>query len=86
MKRSAIFPISVIVLYAAWGLAQNSAPPDTYKPTLDRLEALTRESEPEWRFHDDVPHPEDPGVSDADWGVFTVKNVSGPGGENPSSE
>jgi len=86
MKRSAIFPISVIVLYAAWGLAQNSAPPDTYKPTLDRLEALTRESEPEWRFHDDVPHPEDPGVSDADWGVFTVKNVSGPGGENPNEE
>ncbi|HYM00183.1 MAG TPA: hypothetical protein VEZ90_14620, partial [Blastocatellia bacterium] len=48
---------------------------DPYKPTLDRLEALTQRAEPEWRFNADIPHPEDPSVSDAGWGTYAVKNV-----------
>src|SRR5437763_10895182 len=61
-------------------------PADPYKATLDRLESLTQQGETEWRFHADIPHPEDPRVNDADWGTWTVKNVSGPGGQNANEE
>src|SRR5580700_5015907 len=84
MKRSAVFLILVLLLPASFALSQNPGAPDPYKPTLDRLAALTRKDETEWRFHTDVPHPEDPGVNDSDWGVLTVKNVSGPGGNHAS--
>ena len=47
---------------------------------------MTRQGEEEWRFHVDVPHPEDPGLNDSDWGTLTVKNVSGPGGRNAGEE
>ncbi|HTS09837.1 MAG TPA: alpha-mannosidase, partial [Candidatus Eisenbacteria bacterium] len=43
-----------------------------YKQTLDRLSALTVQSEADWRFHADIPHPEDPAVSDADWETWKV--------------
>ena len=90
MKRSFIFLISALVLTVSLvgvpAVSQNSSPADPYKSTLDRLEALTRQDEAEWHFHADVPHPEDPLVSDTDWGTFTVKNVSGPGGRNANEE
>ena len=60
--------------------------PDPHKSVLDRLESLSQQPEAEWRFHDDIPHPEDPGLNDSDWGVLTVKNVSGPGGQNANEE
>ena len=44
------------------------------------------QAEPEWRFHSDIPHPEDPGLNDSGWGMVTVQNVSGPGGQNPNEE
>jgi alpha-mannosidase len=56
---------------------------DPYKQTVDRLDSLTHESEPEWRFHSDIPHPEDPAISDADWGAFTVKNTPNGQADNP---
>jgi alpha-mannosidase len=86
MKRSVVLLILVLLLCAAFAVSQNSIAPDPYKSTLDQLEALTRQPESEWRFHTDVPHPEDPGVNDTDWGRFTVKNASGPGGENANEE
>ena len=87
MKRSAVFLISLVFLLpASFALSQNPGAPDPYKPTLDRLAALTRKDETEWRFHTDVPHPEDPGVNDSDWGALTVKNISGPGGNHANEE
>src|ERR1035438_4427158 len=86
MKRSALFLILLILVAAIFAVSQNASSPDPYRPTLDRLEAPTRRGESEWRFHADVPHPEDPGLNDSDWGLFTVKNVSGPGGSNASEE
>lgn len=74
-----------ILLCAATGLSQSSSS-DLYKATLDRLDALTHQAETEWRFHSDIPHPEDPAVNDSDWEAFTVKNVSGPGGQHPDEE
>src|ERR1700688_2748994 len=87
MKRSAVFLLILVsLLPASFALSQNPGAPDPYKPTLDRLDALTRKDETEWRFHTDVPHPEDPGVNDSDWGALTVKNISGPGGNHASEE
>ena len=85
MKRSVIFFILLILLCAVFALSQTPIP-DADKPTLERLEALIHQGETEWRFHSDVPHPEDPGVNDSDWGRLTVKNVSGPGGTNANEE
>jgi alpha-mannosidase len=67
-------------------IAQDSAKPDPYKTTLDHLQSLVSQGETQWRVHDDVPHPEDPGLNDSDWNSFTVKNVSGPGGQNQNEE
>src|SRR5580765_3906173 len=86
MKRSTIFLILLILLFTVFAVAQSENSSDPYKPTLDRLQALTRQGEIQWRYHTDVPHPEDPGLNDSDWGTLTVKNVSGPGGMNKNEE
>ena len=86
MKRSALFLLFMLALCSSFGLSQSSVSPDPSKPTLDRLQSLLRQGEAEWRSHADVPHPEDPGLSDSDWGTLTVKNESGPGGENANEE
>ncbi len=84
MKRSALLRLLMAVLCSSFGLSQSSGDPS--KPTLDRLQSLLRQGEAEWRSHADVPHPEDPGLSDSDWDTFTVKNVSGPGGGHANEE
>src|SRR5215471_9654819 len=80
IKRSIVLPAAALLLLLGRGLSQNnsadSAPPDPYKPTLDRLESLTRQPEAEWRYHADVPHPEDRSLNDADWPVTHVENAS----------
>jgi len=45
---------------------------DPYQPTLDRLESLTTLLLSEWRFHADVPHPEDSSLDDASWETVRV--------------
>jgi alpha-mannosidase len=85
MKCSAALLVLILIVCRVSGLSQGTIP-DPYKTTLDRLNSLTRQPESEWRFHSDIPHPEDPGLNDSDWGVFTVKNVSGPGGEHANEE
>jgi alpha-mannosidase len=84
MKCFASSFILLILVCTAPAWSQGTADPQ--KATLDRLESLTRQGETEWRFHEDIPHPEDPGVSDSDWGTWTVKNESGPGGQNANEE
>ena len=86
MKRSSFFLLLVIVLPTVFGLSQTSGDRDPFKPTLERLDALTRESEAEWRSSTDVPHPEDPGLNDAAWGLLTVKNMPGPRGGDANEE
>src|SRR5262252_347809 len=85
MKRSAALLVFILIVCSMLGVSQNNAP-DSTKAILDRLDSLTRRPESEWRFHTDIPHPEDPGLNDSDWGVFTVKNISGPGGEHANEE
>src|ERR1700732_2280304 len=45
---------------------------DPYRPTVDRLESLTTLPLSEWRFHADVPHPEDSSLSDSSWATVRV--------------
>ncbi len=45
---------------------------DPYQPTLDRLESLTTLPLSEWRFHADVPHPEDSSLNDSGWETVKV--------------
>jgi alpha-mannosidase len=91
MKRSIIFVVFVVSILAALPAFSQSpagaaAKTDPYKPVLDRLDSLAHQPESEWRHHADVLHPEDPSLSDADWDVIRVKNVSGPGGKNDNEE
>ena len=85
MKRTVLPLILLVFLYVLTAFGQ-TIPADPYKPVLDRLQSLTHKAEPEWRLHADIPHPEDPTVNDSDWEVFTVKNVSGPGGQHANEE
>src|SRR5579862_3987930 len=50
--------------------AQNAAPVDPYKATLDKLDSYSNSPLPDWRWHADIPHPEDAQVKDADWEVM----------------
>ncbi len=45
---------------------------DPYQPSLDRLESLTTLPLSEWRFHADVPHPEDSSLNDSGWETVRV--------------
>jgi len=45
---------------------------DPYQPTLTRLESLTSLPLPDWRFHADVPHPEDSSLDDSGWETMKV--------------
>jgi alpha-mannosidase len=85
MKRSVADSVLFLLAFVVVGFCQNNGP-DPYKATLDRLNSLTHQAESEWRFHDDIPHPEDPSLNDSDWGVWTVKNMSGPGGQHANEE
>lgn len=85
MKRSPAFSVFFLFFSVAFGLSQNNDA-DAFKGTVERLNALTHQAEPEWRFHGDIPHPEDPGLNDSDWGVLSVKNLLGPGGQQANQE
>ncbi|MBZ5616663.1 MAG: hypothetical protein LAO23_21870 [Acidobacteriia bacterium] len=45
---------------------------DPYRPMLDRLESLTTLPLSEWRFHTDLPHPEDSALNDSGWDAMRV--------------
>jgi alpha-mannosidase len=59
-------------------LGQKTA--DPYAPTLDRLQLLTALPLSEWRFHTDLPHPEDSSLDDSGWAMVRVgdKWATGP--------
>jgi alpha-mannosidase len=63
------------VLFSAVGLAQTASSndrADSFQSTLDRLGSLGSEPLPEWRFHMDLPHPEDPSLDDSNWHLMTA--------------
>jgi len=66
---------ALLAIFLSGGVcfAQTNNPPDPYKPILDRLESLQTVSLPEWRYHEDLAHPEDPSLNDADWPVVKTR-------------
>src|SRR5262249_6689002 len=85
MKRFAMCLLGFLIVFVVAGWGQSNAD-NSYKPILDRLNSLTHQPELQWRTHEDIPHPEDPGLNDSDWKTWTVKNVSGPGGQHQNEE
>jgi len=75
MKRFAalLLLLSFFVLPSFAQIAPSNPPADPYKPTLDRLQSLVTLPLPDWRFHEDLPHPEDTTLNDADWHTVKVK-------------
>ncbi len=63
------------LLLSSFAFAQApSAPPDPYKPVLDRLESITVIPLPTWQTHEaDLPHGEDPAINTADWQPVKLK-------------
>ena len=52
----------------------SSAPPDPYKPVLDRLQSITVIPLPTWQAHAaDLPHGEDPALGMSDWQPVKLK-------------
>ncbi len=73
MKNLVVAALLAIFLPARVCFAQTDKPPDPYKSILDRLEALQTVALPEWRYHEDLAHPEDPNLNDADWPVVKTR-------------
>jgi len=74
MKRSSAVLFIVVLISGVLGYTQeNQTPVNPHKPTLDRLQLLTTLKLPDWRFHADVPHPEDPNLNDSDWQTVKVR-------------
>lgn len=61
--------ILAVIFLSAAALGQNPEPssPQSYKSVLDHLSALVTQPLPGWRYHEDVPHPEDPALDDSGW-------------------
>jgi alpha-mannosidase len=67
MKILVAAALPAIFLSGGVCFAQNDKPADPYKPILERLESLETMALSEWHYHDDIAHPEDPSLNDADW-------------------
>jgi len=59
-----------IALSAARGSAQE--PTQRVEAPLARLASITTIPLPEWRWHDDVPHPENPSLNDSKWELTSL--------------
>ena len=71
MKSLAVVGLFISGVFA---IAQAPAPSqsDSFKPALDHLSSLVTQPLPDWRHHDDVPHPEDPSLNDSSWPLITA--------------
>ena len=73
MKRLFIFLALLLLMVVSTCHCQEAqSRPDPFNETMNRLASLTVEAEPEWRFHNDIAHPEDPSVDDAAWPIVKV--------------
>jgi alpha-mannosidase len=69
------FRLLVVLLTCCCAFAQTpAAPPDPYKPVLDRLQAITVIPLPIWQAHAaDLPHGEDPALNTSGWQEAKLK-------------
>jgi alpha-mannosidase len=62
-------------IFCVAGLAFAQPATDPYKPVLDRWHSLTTQELPGWRFHEDIPHPEDASLDDSSWDTISVDKL-----------
>src|SRR4051795_10970018 len=63
----------LILLFALFATAQNTATPDPYKPVLDRLSAVSVLPIADWRaHHGNLPHGEDVALTETGWSPLKV--------------
>src|SRR5467141_1574693 len=75
LKRWIVYTLLALIaapLVSAQQPSPNQKTTDPYRPTLDHLESLVTLPLSEWRFHTDVPHPEDSSLDDSGWGTIKV--------------
>ena len=71
MKRFCCCVFITVFLFFSWSVAQDAVTvPVPYQAAIDHLASLTTLPLPDWRFHSDVAHPEDPWLDDAGWEVM----------------
>lgn len=80
MKPTARVVLSVtssLLLTLCFGLLcagqQKETVPENISTVTNQLEAITVSPLQDWKYHSDIPHPEDPNISDADWPTVGVK-------------
>ncbi len=66
MKRTFLV-LGIGLVLARTAPAQNPAPVNPYQSLVDRLDSLVTVPLDSWKYHPDLPHPEDPTVDDKDW-------------------
>jgi alpha-mannosidase len=73
MKRSlALLSLALLLTTTLSFSTDTTQATDSYKPVLDRLESFTVMPVADWRFHADVPHPEDLSLDDSSWQVIQL--------------
>jgi alpha-mannosidase len=73
MRKFIAVALFTFVFSGVAGFAQTKEPPDPYRTILDQLESLQIVPLPEWRYHVDMAHPEDPSLNDTDWPTVKIK-------------
>ncbi|HTZ95560.1 MAG TPA: alpha-mannosidase [Terriglobales bacterium] len=68
MKRFCI--LTIVLFLSICSVGQQPAPLYPDKAILDRLASLTTLPLPDWHFHSDVAHPEDPSIDDSGWEIM----------------
>jgi alpha-mannosidase len=66
-----------LLLASTMSAAVQVAKPSSVKPyaaVINHLQSLVTLDQPEWRFHADVPHPEDPALDDSTWKVMKTSD------------
>jgi len=71
MKRYLCAILFASLSSAGMALAQ-TPPTSPYQGVLDRLESLVTIPVANWKYHADLPHPEDSGLDDKDWPALKV--------------
>jgi alpha-mannosidase len=70
IRKCSPFLCALIIFSIRSATAQAAG--DPYKPVLERLESISVQPIPEFRFHSDIPHPEDPTLDDTHWEKIKV--------------
>jgi alpha-mannosidase len=72
MRRTVLVLGSALLLFGKSNVAQTQSTDNPYQTQVERLESVVTVPLNDWRYHADIPHPEDAAVDDADWPVVKV--------------